>query len=467
MAYAVTARIIRASKVRSSVMWRKSFSIAERQLLAGKLGKAEAHALKALECARTDNNEMQIAKTMFLLSEIYLDTDNARLEEVLLVSVEYAEKVYGADSPELADALATLSCWLSDRDEFARAQPLQDRALAIWIRRNLGNALTFFDEIVAINIKCNNFVEAKTYFLRALPLLKSRYGALSKEVQDQVPIYVEILLGLGETEEAAELAPCAHHCVTCGPDGRHVKYPADVDAVIKALTEKMSSRDVDRSIEALREALSELYALADKKTAGLREDDPFFDLKLRTIANPARWAKSSLAQLLRLKAEDESSSVHLREAAEIFRQILCESDNDSDRMHLMLTLVDLAAEDPSLYEELEEVLRTAPECAATLYTKALVLFRRFGSDAQSKSAMKQALKSNPYVPKLLASGVDGASVPNHFHYGEETEAAGYVLEAKHQWNSPGAAEFLLAVLGELMPRDYRRQLESAMQLAAV
>jgi tetratricopeptide (TPR) repeat protein len=270
---------------------------------------------------------------------------------------------------------------------------------------------------------------------------------------------LKILEAAGKYEQADELAPSLHHCQTCGPEDKHVKYPADVDKVISSITEVMNQGQLDRGIERLREGIVELQALADKQAAKLSASDPFRELQLRTSANPTLWAKRTLAQLLRLKSESDSSHDRLIEAAACLRETLAASPNDSDRMHLMLTLLDLATTEPSHYEELERLLSEARQCAATSYTTALMLFRRFGATSESRAAIRTALNVNPYVPLVFAAGFNPMDVSNHFNFGDRAEAEGYCLEASHQWvSTPGWSEFVVEAISRKLPTSVGRAL---------
>ena len=251
-----------------------------------------------------------------------------------------------------------------------------------------------------------------------------------------------------------------HRCPTCGPDGAHAKYAPEVETIISSIKEIESQGKLDKSIESLRDALVSLRDIADKQSSLLANLDPFRELKMRAHSNPHRWAKSSLAQLLRLKCENESRRDLLIEAAEHLRNLLAESNNLSDRLHLMLTILDLSEADDACYDELDKLITESPVCATSMYTKALSMFKRQGSTKESRAAMKAALDFNRYVPEVLATGCSPEDVPNHFSFGDRAEAQGYYLEASRQWiSTPGGVEFMIDVMARTLPASLRRNID--------
>jgi tetratricopeptide (TPR) repeat protein len=442
-------------------MWQKYYRIAERQLESGKFRTFEAHALKALEYARVADNEKQVAQSLSLLSKFYMDTDNPKAGDTLSECVASTEKAYGPSSLELAEALELLSCVLEFVPNKQEAETARLKALAI--RESLGHwedLLDALDLLVQFYIDDGRFEQAHIHFLRALDLRKHTYGATSEEVEAEVETYTEILEGLGRGEEAEELEELFHRCSSCGPESGHTKYSAEADAIIASINEVQSERDLGKSIEALRNSLGGLLAIAQRHSEQLTESaDPFAELKMRAHYSPYRWAKSSLAQLLRLQAEVEGQCEPLSEAAEHLRQLLSEEDLFNNRLHLILALLDLAASNDECYDELDSVIAQTPVCATTMYTKALAMFRRWGSAPKSRAAMKAALNFNSYVP-IEMGNPSLADAPNHFEFGSRAEAQGYCLEAIKQWSStPGAAEFMIEAMAGSLPTGWRKAID--------
>ena len=240
----------------------------------------------------------------------------------------------------------------------------------------------------------------------------------------------------------------------------HAQYAPEVQTIISSIKNIESQCQLDKSIEALRDSLVSLRDIADKQSSLLADSDPVRELKMRAHSNPHRWAKSSLAQLLRLKCENESRRDLLLEAAEHLRNLLAESNNLSDRLHLMLTILDLSEADDAYYDELNKLISETPICATSMYTKALSMFRRQGSTKESRAAMKAALDFNRYVPEVLATGCNPEDVPNHFSFGDRAEAQGYYLEASRQWiATPGGVEFMIEVIARTLPASLRRNVD--------
>ena len=82
--------------------------------------------------------------------------------------------------------------------------------------------------------------------------------------------------------------------------------------------------------------------------------------------------------------------------------------------------------------------------ASWLYSRALMLFRRYGAGKRSSQALAQALDANPYVLGLFL-GIQKLPrrVPDVIEAGEPSEAIEYVVESVFGWeNSPGSMEWL-------------------------
>ena len=160
---------------------------------------------------------------------------------------------------------------------------------------------------------------------------------------------------------------------------------------------------------------------------------------------PYMHAKSSLGQLLRGRGDYAEAVEHLRELVR-----LNPHDNQGNRWHLALALLDAAAADESLYSELEQLFDRYPEPFATMvYTKALALYRRHGVTTEAKTALRQAIKRNPFVIEYLGKDYPRAEhVQDHFALDSREEALGYVYEAWHQWRRTDGVADLIAVVAQ-------------------
>jgi tetratricopeptide (TPR) repeat protein len=363
---------------------------------------------------------------------------------------------------ELAEQLELLSCVLEFATELQSAEAAILKALTIREASNDSEEfLDALDSLVEFYVRQNKFEQAENYFLRALEVRKRLYGPLSEEVENEIEQYAAILKELDRKEEAEQLASVLHRCATCGPDDGHAKYAPDVETIISSIKEIESQGKLDLAIEAQRDALVKLRDIGDKQNSRLANSDPFRELKMRAHFNAYRWVKSSLAQLLRLKYENENESQRdlLIEAAEHFRNLLAESDNLSNRLHLILTILDLAEADDAYYEEFDKLTSETCMCATVMYSKALSMFRRQGSTKESRAAMKAAFDFNRYVIEVFGTGCSAEDVPNHFSFGDKAEAQGYYLEASRQWNAtPGGVEFMIEVMTRSLPASLRRNI---------
>lgn len=449
-------------------MWQKYYRIAERQFQSGKKKTFDGHAQKALQCARADNNKMQIAETLALIGSFRLENDSDHAGEVLEEAVTAAEQAYGASAREVADQLMMLAIHRQyNENNFEHAESLKLRAFEIFRSADyIDDCIEVLDSLMQLYIDQNDLHKAESTFLKALSLRKQRFGATSEEVASEIDTYADLCEALGRLDEAAALrilgiSPC--NCVSHYHDHG---YPEEIVAILaESETDGASgNEDLDAGIACERERLLQFEQAISRASREVPNTDPFFEIKLRKLATPARMTKSSIAQLLRLKAErtkESSPTEFLLEAKSIWEELLPYDHTSNARLHYLMTLMDLAQSDVSFDDKISELLDEMPECAASLYSKALLLFRRHGSTVQSRAAMRDAIRDNIHVPMVFAGGVDPNQVPNHSVGGEESEAAGYCLEAWNQWQStPGAFDFLIQVLRGELPRDIARAIDS-------
>lgn len=178
-----------------------------------------------------------------------------------------------------------------------------------------------------------------------------------------------------------------------------------------------------RAVLVGKEALGELY---------IKENTGYFWGLLET--RPYMRALQGLADCY-WHTED------LKPAAEIYQEMLKlnPSDNQGVRYHLgnILILLDRR-------EELDDLLKNygEEESCFMLYTKALHLYRLGSADATK--IVQRAIASNKHVYGYL-SGEEFMPYrePEHYCWGEPSEAICYVSDAQEAWEkSPGSIEWL-------------------------
>jgi len=426
-------------------MWQKHFKIAERQFESGKHKSVEEHALKALTAAREANNDQQVAVTLSLLSRFYMETGNPKAAETFREAVATAEKAYGPSSAELAEELEIFSCCLEELPNLEEAESVLLRALEIresnqQDQQAIMTALDFLSEFYT---KQNKHIEAEKYSRRALEIRKEIYGATSCELESIVEDYIQVLYALGRDDEALALEVILDD-----------NLPQEIEDILASL-EGGDAADLDGAIQRVRAELTKLLAQTEVRQDSCAEDHPFFELRKRALLFSPSYAKSVLARLIRMKAMIEQKPEILSEAAELSREVLAFLDTPDERTRLMLALIEMAKANEAHYAELDELLADAQPSAATLYTRALMLFRRYGSTAESKKAFKKALEYNPYVVTMLVGGED-LDVPDEIEPRTMGEAAAYCVDAILLWQTtPGISDFMFEVMSQAMPAGTR------------
>jgi tetratricopeptide (TPR) repeat protein len=144
----------------------------------------------------------------------------------------------------------------------------------------------------------------------------------------------------------------------------------------------------------------------------------------------ARWAlgektesTAHLQEVLRVDPED-----HLNVRYRLAARLLTIGDDDAVRR-----LMDRFPDDDS---------------ARWLYSRALMLFRRYGEGRRSWRALAAALEANPYVPAYLL-GLEKLPrrMPDIIEAGERSEATEYIVDAIFAWeHTPGSVEWLAGLM---------------------
>ena len=152
---------------------------------------------------------------------------------------------------------------------------------------------------------------------------------------------------------------------------------------------------------------------------------------------PYMRARLGLAQCLWLLEERALAIEHLQDMLR-----LNPNDNQGVRWLLANYLLEEGRDG-----ELGELLARYPDEASAiwLYTRALWLFRHEGATKKANTALRKAMRSNPFVPSyLLGLRELPGELPAYMGVGDESEAIAYVVEAILAWDgTEGALEWLL------------------------
>lgn len=83
-----------------------------------------------------------------------------------------------------------------------------------------------------------------------------------------------------------------------------------------------------------------------------------------------------------------------------------------------------------------------------MYSRALLDFRKHGDSPKTGASLKAALAENEFVPSyLLGRKKIPRNLPDHFGFGDDSEAVAYAYGNMAAWQStPGALEWLAAKL---------------------
>lgn len=171
-------------------------------------------------------------------------------------------------------------------------------------------------------------------------------------------------------------------------------------------------------------------------------------------ARPYMRARSGYMQCLWAAGAYEEAISQAREMLE-----LNTNDNQGVRYKLSAYLAGLKR-----YDELDEFLNSSSykeDCAAEwLYTRALVSFVKNGDSEVSNNNLRDALKSNKFVPEYL-SGLKNipAFLPDYITMQGEDEGFCYAKMYFHAWEKvPGAVDWLKKIAGiKIVPKAGRNE----------
>lgn len=261
------------------------------------------------------------------------------------------------------------------------------------------------------------------------------------------------------------------HGEHCQHDHDHVHEIGRISPAVQGLLEQLESEieslkddDIKVLLEkygACCEAVAKVIEAEEKE---LDKNCPFHDLQVYIGSLPLIGLRSQLAVLWRRKWCEEGKPEDAQESARLFRECLQAADQLNDRLHLIISLVDLATLDASnkqALNELKDLIDSVPECAFSLYSKALVGFLSEGANAQNRELLSAAIVFNPHVARLILSGAEVHQRTEEFVLREQGEAEEYVMHAGHQWRkTKGALEHMKETVERSVPKTLRQELKS-------
>ncbi len=169
------------------------------------------------------------------------------------------------------------------------------------------------------------------------------------------------------------------------------------------------------------------------------------------LASETRPLMHSMAMLaIDLQWEDE-----IDEALAINRKLMewNPSDNQGVRFNLVSCLYEAKCTD-----ELDRFFaKYDDEVSATLsYIKALHIFRKYGASERTNQALIKAFQTNMHVPIYLAEVLElPEEAPETIGFGDEREAAAYVMDSGYLWaDTEGAEKWMAETLAPELEKNY-------------
>lgn len=212
------------------------------------------------------------------------------------------------------------------------------------------------------------------------------------------------------------------------------------DAYVFLAEEEATAQEEEKALyeEGLRAA--ERFLGPEK----LREHSGHFWSVLET--RPYMRARLGLAGSLWYLGSKEEALGHYREMLR-----LNPNDNQGARYPLLNHLLELGRD----REARELIDRYDGDMSAYwLYGKALLKFKREGSNPKSDARLRKAFEYNLFVPIFLfGAGKIPKRIPSTVGIGDESEAIEYVASAMRVWyETPGAMEWMMDVMMRYEPR---------------
>jgi len=155
---------------------------------------------------------------------------------------------------------------------------------------------------------------------------------------------------------------------------------------------------------------------------------------------PYMRAREGLADVLWFLGEQEEAIGHYRELLR-----LNPNDNQGIRYKLLPRLL-TGGDDAAARKLLDQY--KGELSASWTYSRALLLFRRYGQGKRANRALMEAIETNPFVPiYLLGLEEPPKTLPELIEPGGPSEAVEYLVEGIDAWlDTPGALEWLAPLM---------------------
>lgn len=419
----------------------------------GQIDEAEALFKQSIAINKALGEPERYIETLSDFVDFYLESKQAeKAHQIHLEMLDEIRKHYGARSEELGEEIgryAQILVSLGRKDQ------------ALKFLESLGCPASWAEESALEQAhECEHVHE------HALEVEQAHAHADSDE-DDQVDEDDDDLDDDEEDEHSQEHEDGEH----CQPDHDHVHEIGRISPAVQALLEGLEGEieglkndDVEVLIDKYAACCEEVAKVIQSEEKELDKTCPFHDLQVYIGSLPLIGLRSQLAVLWRRKWCEEGKPEDAQESARLFRECLQAADQLNDRLHLIISLVDVASLDPkntSELNELKELIDTVPECAFSLYSKALVGFLSEGSTSQNRELLSAAIVFNPYVARLILSGTEVHHRTEEFVLRELGEAEEYVMHAGHQWRKiKDAPGFMKETVERSVPKSLRLELKS-------
>ena len=212
-----------------------------------------------------------------------------------------------------------------------------------------------------------------------------------------------------------------------------------------------------RALEISGDCADAYVLLAEEAAGSISEAKDFFDLGVQAgtralgpqyfqenrghfwgilETRPYMRARAGLAECLWILGRREEAIAHFQDMIR-----LNPNDNQGLRFSLLNHLIEEGRD-----RDAKELIDCYPNdpTAAWLYSKALLKFKREGSNTKTENRLKKAIDANPFVPLfLLGMRKMPHRLPDMIGMGDENEAVEYVAGSISIWmKTPGALEWL-------------------------
>lgn len=199
----------------------------------------------------------------------------------------------------------------------------------------------------------------------------------------------------------------------------------------------------EQTAKSVEEAI-DLYAKgvqAGERAIGkqaFKEDVGHFWGLLET--RPYMRARAALAECLWAGGRHDEAVAHYQDLLR-----LNPNDNQGIRYLLMPCLIEMSCD-----KDAEKLFKQFDDdgMATWMYSRVLLDFRKHGDSSKADASLKAALAENKFVPSYLLGRKKMPRVlPDHYGFGDDSEAVIYVHGNKAAWHStPGSLEWLAAKL---------------------